>query len=69
MADIVSLNQRSTALAVTGTTAVATSTEGRPDMAAITGAAPHSVAAEQALLGTLMVNNRQFDDLQGTLIS
>lgn len=69
MADIVSLNQRNTALAVTGTTAVATTTEGRPDMAAITGAAPHSVAAEQALLGSLMVNNRQYDDLQGALLS
>lgn len=30
---------------------------------------PHSVAAEQALLGLLMVNNRQFDDLGGSLIA
>jgi replicative DNA helicase len=29
---------------------------------------PHSVAAEQALLGLLMVNNRQLDDLGGSLI-
>ncbi len=28
---------------------------------------PHSVAAEQALLGLLMVNNRQLDDLGGSL--
>jgi len=30
---------------------------------------PHSVAAEQALLGLLMVNNRQLDDLAGTLLT
>jgi len=30
---------------------------------------PHSVAAEQALLGLLMVNNRQLDDLGGSLIA
>lgn len=31
--------------------------------------APHSVAAEQALLGALMVNNRLYDELQGTLLA
>lgn len=31
--------------------------------------APHSVAAEQALLGAIMVNNRLYDDLQGTLLA
>lgn len=31
--------------------------------------APHSVPAEQALLGALMVNNRTYDDLQGTLLA
>lgn len=31
--------------------------------------APHSVAAEQALLGAIMVNNRLYDDLQGTLVA
>jgi len=31
--------------------------------------APHSVTAEQALLGLLMVNNRQLDDLGGSLIA
>ena len=31
--------------------------------------APHSVAAEQALLGLLMVNNRLYDDLQGALLA
>lgn len=30
---------------------------------------PHSVAAEQALLGILMVNNRLLDELGGTLLS
>jgi replicative DNA helicase len=30
---------------------------------------PHSVAAEQALLGLLMVNNRQLDDLSGALLT
>ncbi|PIZ32019.1 MAG: replicative DNA helicase [Alphaproteobacteria bacterium CG_4_10_14_0_8_um_filter_53_9] len=31
--------------------------------------APHSVTAEQALLGCLMVNNRLYDDLGGVLLS
>lgn len=30
---------------------------------------PHSVAAEQALLGLLMVNNKQLDDLAGALLA
>ena len=32
-------------------------------------AVPHSVAAEQALLGLLMVNNRQLDDLAGAIMA
>lgn len=28
---------------------------------------PHSVQAEQALLGAIMVNNRVYDDLEGSL--
>lgn len=35
----------------------------------LTVQAPHSVAAEQALLGLLMVNNRQLDDLSGALLA
>lgn len=30
---------------------------------------PHSVAAEQALLGALFVNNRLYDELEGTLVA
>ena len=36
---------------------------------ALTVAAPHSVPAEQALLGAIMVNNKLYDDLQGTLLA
>lgn len=36
---------------------------------ALTVQVPHSVPAEQALLGALMVNNRLYDDLQGTLLA
>lgn len=32
-------------------------------------AVPHSVTAEQALLGAVMVNNRQYDELQGKLLA
>lgn len=36
---------------------------------AAVAAAPHSVAAEQALLGAVMVNNKLYDDLQGALLA
>ncbi|MFZ2587168.1 MAG: replicative DNA helicase [Alphaproteobacteria bacterium] len=41
----------------------------KPEATALTVHVPHSVAAEQALLGALMVNNRLYDDLQGTLLA
>ncbi|TKW60521.1 MAG: replicative DNA helicase [Blastochloris viridis] len=37
--------------------------------AASTVQVPHSVAAEQAILGLLMVNNRQLDDLAGAILA
>lgn len=58
MANIVSLAQAAqTALTNSG------------QAAASTVQVPHSVAAEQALLGLLMVNNRQLDDLAGAILA
>ncbi|MBI1309188.1 MAG: replicative DNA helicase [Proteobacteria bacterium] len=48
---------------------VALNTQSAQSNTALTVQAPHSVAAEQALLGLLMVNNRQLDDLQGSLLA
>ena len=36
---------------------------------AVATTAPHSVAAEQALLGAIMVNNKLYDDLQGAVLA
>lgn len=60
MADVVSLPKASTQVTTIGT-AVANA------MASVQ--VPHSVTAEQALLGLLMVNNKQLDDLSGTLVA
>lgn len=38
------------------------------DTATATAKTPHSVAAEQALLGAIMLNNKSYDDLQGRLL-
>jgi replicative DNA helicase len=51
------------------TSSIAVVGDGHRDAAPLSAATPHSVTAEQALIGCLMVNNRLFDDLQGTLLS
>ena len=40
-----------------------------PGSQALAVSVPHSVAAEQALLGAIMVNNKLYDDLQGSLLA
>lgn len=59
MAQIVALAQTPTLQAATGA----------PNAVAPTTQALHSVAAEQALLGLMMVNNKQLDDLSGALLA
>ncbi len=51
---------------MSGTSARIAVLRGGPSANAV-GNVPHSVAAEQALLGAIMVNNRCYDDLQGRL--
>ncbi|PZP40033.1 MAG: replicative DNA helicase [Pseudomonas fluorescens] len=50
-------------------TALTAASSATTTVAAPTIQVPHSVAAEQALLGLLMVNNRQLDDLAGAVIA
>lgn len=56
-------------LATAAQTALTNAASGSTAVAMPTVQVPHSVAAEQAILGLLMVNNRQLDDLAGAILA
>ncbi|HEX2858614.1 MAG TPA: replicative DNA helicase [Alphaproteobacteria bacterium] len=67
MADIIQIKAPASAGATALTTDVATAL---PVLShPVLEAAPHSVPAEQALLGAILVNNRLLDDLGGSLLA